>query len=257
MPGMARSASNPCEAREATVPFTLTVLLLAVLVSTLRGGRLRRIANAPIRWSGLLFLGLAVQVGVEFTARQALIADAETATTVALVGSQVLVLVWVLRNWHLPGMLLIGTGLALNATVIAANGGMPVDPAAIDALGLEGTRIPVGRHTLLTDETLLPWLGALLAIPPLRSIVSVGDLVLAVGLLPLTHALMSYRPAQERRRTALSRHRAEQRREARAALAVDTEEPQAGSPLFDDDDTAPAQQQTDDGQADNGQTDNG
>ncbi len=234
---MARSPSVPHpilrEAREATVPFTLTVLVLAVLVSYLRGGRLHRIANAPLHWSGLLFVGLAVQFGVEFAARQRLIVDGEVAVTVALVGSQALVLIWVLRNWHLPGMLLISAGLALNATVIAANGGMPVDPAAIDALGLEGTRIPVGKHTLMTDATVLPWLGDIWAIPVLRSIVSIGDVVLALGLLPLTHALMSYRPAHERRRTALSRHRAEQRRDARSRATPEDDEPAPDAVLFD------------------------
>ncbi len=243
---MARSASASasalCEAREATVPFTLTVLLLAVLVSYLRGGRLHRIANAPMRWSGLLFLGLAVQAGVEFAARQHLILNGETAVSVALVSSRVLVLIWVLRNRHLPGVLLIGTGLVLNATVIAANGGMPVDRAAIDALGLEGTRIPVGRHTPLTDDTLLPWLGGIWAIPLLRSIVSIGDVILALGLLPLTHGLMSYRPVLERRRTALARHRAEQQRAIRSRPDEDHEEQESEAALFDEPDGSAAEQ---------------
>jgi hypothetical protein len=105
------------------------------------------------------------------------------------------VLGWVVANWHLPGMRLVTIGLGLNALVIGANGAMPVDPDAILALGIDGATVPPGKHTLLDDQTRLPWLADIWPLPPLRSIISVGDVVLAAGLIPLTHALMSARPS--------------------------------------------------------------
>jgi len=189
------------------MPFTITVLVLAVLASHLRGGRLGRLAASPLRWSWLLLLGLGLQAGVDLAAAAGLLADTQLVGTISLLASQALVAIWLVRNRYLPGMLLIAAGLAMNVVVVAANGAMPVDPAAIDALGLEGTRVPIGRHTLLTDATRLPWLADIWALPWLRSIVSPGDVVLAMGLLPLTHALLTYRPTEQRRRSLLARQR--------------------------------------------------
>lgn len=181
------------------MPFTLTVVLIAVLVSYLRGGRLRRIADAQLRLPWLLFAGLALQIGVDVAAGRGVLADASTTGLGLLIGSQVLVVAWLVINRTLPGVALVALGLALNAVVIAANGAMPVDPAAMRALGLGELQVPPGKHTLLTDATRLPWLADIFPLPPLRSIISVGDIVLAAGLLPLTHALMSWRSERERR----------------------------------------------------------
>lgn len=189
------------------MPFTIAVLVLAVLVSSLRGGRLYRLADAPLRWSWLLLVGLGLQVGVDLAAATGPFGDTQLVGTIALLGSQVLVAAWLVRNRALPGMLLIAAGLAMNAVVVAANGAMPVDPAAIDALGLDGTRVPIGRHTLLSDATRLAWLADVWPLVWLRSIVSPGDVVLAIGLFPLMHALLTYRPTEQRRRSLLADQR--------------------------------------------------
>jgi hypothetical protein len=182
------------------VLFTLSVLVLAVGVAYLRGGRLHRIAEAPLRWSWLLALGVGLQVVVDVAAARGVFGDASTAGWLVLLASQLLVLAWVLANAQLPGTILIGIGLLMNAVVIAANGAMPVSPGALGAIGAEATVTPTGKHTLLTDETRLPWLADILPLPPLRSIISVGDIVLAAGLIPMAHALMSHRSVEERRR---------------------------------------------------------
>jgi hypothetical protein len=182
------------------LPFTLAVLLIAVAVSYVRGGRLQRLVHAPLRWSWLLLAGLLLQVAVDAAVGRGLLEDASLAGWSLLFLSQLLVLTWVLRNRHLPGMLLVGLGLLLNMVVVAANGAMPVDPDAIMALGGDPAALEPGKHTLLTEETRLPWLADVWALPPLRSIISVGDVVLAAGLIPLAHALMTFLPAEERRR---------------------------------------------------------
>jgi hypothetical protein len=180
------------------VPFVLASLLLAVGVSYVRGGRMHRVADAPLRWSGLLFAGVAVQVFVDVGAVRGFLPSAGGASYGLLLASQLLVLGWVVANWHLPGTKLVTIGLALNALVIGANGAMPVDPAAIQALGIEGATVSGGKHVLLDDATRLPWLADIWPLPPLRSIISVGDVVLAAGLIPLAHALMTWRADEER-----------------------------------------------------------
>jgi hypothetical protein len=175
------------------VPFVLASILIALVASYVRGGRLHRIAEAPLRWSWLLFVGVALQMVVDLGAGRGWLPDAGWSGYLLLLLSQLVVLGWVVANWHLPGMRLVTIGLGLNALVIGANGAMPVDPDAIRALGIEGAAVPPGKHTLLDDQTRLPWLADIWPLPPLRSIISIGDVVLAAGLIPLTHGLMSTR----------------------------------------------------------------
>lgn len=179
------------------MPFTLIVVVVAVAVSLLRGGRFARIADADLQRSWLLFAGLALQVGVDIATAREVLAPTEGYAAVAL--SQLLVLAWVASNWWRPGMVLVFVGLALNALVMGLNGGMPVDLDAVRALGFEDPTIIEGKHVVMTEETRLPWLADVLALPIVRTIISVGDLVLAAGLVPLTHHLMTYRPAHVRR----------------------------------------------------------
>lgn len=180
--------------------FTLTVVVLAVALSYARGGRLSRLAEAPLRLAWLLLAGLGLQAAVDVAAARGLLGDASTHGWLLLLASQVLVLGWVVANRHLPGTVLIALGLLLNAVVIGANGAMPVSPEALAALGADPGVTPTGKHTLLSEGTRLPWLADILALPPLRTIISVGDIVLAAGLIPLVHALMTHRPVEERRR---------------------------------------------------------
>lgn len=181
------------------MPFTLTVVLLAVSLSYLRGGRIQRIADARLHRPWLLFAGLGLQIAVDLATGRGVLGDASTSGLALLVASQALVVGWLVLNRQHPGVGLVALGLALNAVVIAANGAMPVDPQAMRALGLGELQVPLGKHTLLTDSTRLPWLADIFPLPPLRSIISIGDVVLAAGMLPLTHALMTWRPEHERR----------------------------------------------------------
>lgn len=179
------------------MPFTVLVLVVAVAFGYLRGGRLNRIAEAELGWSWLLFTGLAVQVAIDFAAARGQLPD--WLGLPGLVASQLLVLGWVAANRYRPGMPLVLLGLVMNAVVIAANGAMPVDPDAIAAIGLAGADPVPGKHEIMTEASRLPWLADIFPLPPLRTVISAGDVVLAAGLLPLLNHLMHYRPAAERR----------------------------------------------------------
>lgn len=176
--------------------FTLLVVVVAVALSYARGGRLRRIADADLGWGWLLFAGLSLQVSVDLLAARGVAGWASTAT---LLLSQTLVAGWIVANRYRPGMPLILLGLVSHAVVIAANGAMPVDPEAIAAIGLPGVDPVPGKHELMTEATRLAVLGDILPLPPLRTVISVGDVMLAAGLIPLVHHLMTYRPPAERR----------------------------------------------------------
>ncbi len=178
------------------MPFTILVLGVAVAVGYLRGGRLSRIAEV-VGWSWLLLVGLALQMAVEAAASRGQLPS--LLGTGLLLTSQLLVGVWALLNRYLPGMPLILLGLLLNTIVLAANGAMPVAPEAIAAVGLPGMEPVPGKHELMTDDTRFGYLADVVPLPPLRTIVSVGDIVLGAGIIPLLSHLMSYRTPVERR----------------------------------------------------------
>lgn len=180
--------------------FVLLVLAIAVIASLLRGGRFHRLAKAPLEHVWLLFLGVGLQVAADVLVIAEVLEPTGAVSYGLLLVSQLVVLAWVISNWQLPGLVLVALGLLLNAIVMAANGAMPVDPDAIAALGRDSSDLVRGKHVVMDDDTRLPWLADIWPVPPLRSIISVGDVLLAAGLIPITHHLMTYRPPKERRR---------------------------------------------------------
>ncbi|MGC8968486.1 MAG: DUF5317 family protein [Thermus sp.] len=92
------------------------------------------------------------------------------------------------QNRHLKSLYLVLLGLLLNTLVIFANGGhMPVSPAALHRAGI-GEFEPILRskgdavHALLDEHTRLPFLGDVIPLPPLRKVVSPGDLLILLGI---------------------------------------------------------------------------
>lgn len=176
------------------MPLTLVTVTVSVVVSSLRGGRVARIGEADLQGMWLLGTGFALQ----FMLATKVAAPAEGPASAMLLTSHALVLAWAASNWWRPGMRLVVLGLVCNAAVIAANGAMPVDPGAIRSLGVEVVEIGAAKHELMHARTHLAWLGDVLPIVPIRTVVSVGDVLLAAGLVPLVHHLMTGRAGAAR-----------------------------------------------------------
>ncbi len=106
-----------------------------------------------------------------------------------LLASMGLVALFLVLNLRLGGMGLAAIGLVLNVIVIAANGAMPVHaPSAVRA------GVPISfqeggvKHEVMDASTHLPWLGDAIAVPQLKAVLSLGDVLLALGV-----ALFAYR----------------------------------------------------------------
>lgn len=186
--------------------YLVVALAAGVVLGLLAGGRPRHLATKRFRWWLLLPAGLALQSVVT-------IEGAPWPFALLLVSYGYL-LVFALANLHHRGMGVVLVGIALNATVIAANGGMPVRPAAIRAASTSHevpATIDDVKHKLEDGGERLMVLADIIPVRPLRQVLSFGDLVLAVGVADVVVHLM--RPL---RRSARSRAR----RQARVGAAA-------------------------------------
>ncbi len=167
--------------------FVAITLLCAVAVGYAGGGRLARLGDVRLRGVWLVVAAALAQAAVSVlgaTGWGGLLRPG------LLAASYVAVLAFVWRNRALPGMTAVFVGFGLNALVITANGGMPVAPSALEAVGAPDAEITPGKHLLLEDDDAFPWLADVIPVPPLRQVISVGDVVLAGGVGVLVFRLM-------------------------------------------------------------------
>lgn len=143
---------------------------LGIAGALLLGGNWKRLAAIRLAWWPLLaaamalrLAGLAIPLGVPLYL-SAIVA-------VAIVAA---------RNTALPGAPLIALGSLLNAVVIAANDGMPVDPVAATAANAR----PLFNdqlHVSTSSDTRLRLLSDLIPLPIFRNVYSIGDIFIALG----------------------------------------------------------------------------
>ena len=157
------------------------VLVIAVIVSLLRGGRLSNLTEVRLRVWWLLFVGLAMQI-----AANVLPDDRSWSKDVAvalILTSYLPLLVVVFINRDQTGMWLAALGILMNFSVIAANAGMPVLPAAAELAGADPADLTfTAKHVPLDDSSRLVFLADIIPLRFLRQVISMGDVFLAIGL---------------------------------------------------------------------------
>lgn len=178
--------------RDGEVGRLLTAVVAAAcvaLVSLVGGGSLRALSDTYFRWTPLLFAGLAIQISFVYWSPPWL--DGSTALAIILV-SNVAVLAFIVANRQLPGLILAGVGLLLNLIVITANGAMPVLERSAQASGVSAVPEEAAmKHEPLDGDTVVPWLADVIPVRPFREVLSLGDVMLALGLCYLVHARMT------------------------------------------------------------------
>jgi hypothetical protein len=108
--------------------------------------------------------------------------------------SIVLLLVFVVANIRVGGMIVIGVGLVLNLVPAIIDGGRPVDPGALVSTGivdqgaLDEVVVQGPRHLQTSDDS-VAFLGDIVALPT-RQVVSVGDLLLLIGVALVLSSLL-------------------------------------------------------------------
>jgi Family of unknown function (DUF5317) len=160
--------------------FTIVTVISGLVLGVAAGGRLRFVADHPIRAGGLLITGLALQ-GLP------IVVDLGSFTIAALLASYFLLLCFTAANIRLVGMAIVTAGLAANIVVIALNGGMPVRAQAVTAAHIASASEVPGlayghkRHLERRSDRLIV-LADIIPVPQLHEVLSFGDLVLSVGI---------------------------------------------------------------------------
>jgi hypothetical protein len=157
--------------------------VVAIEALVLRG-RLARLSSLRFRRIYLVWLALVDQVLVIsiLPGHQHLVLDIANLLSYVAAG----MFLW--SNRRIPGLLLVGTGGALNIVAIASNGGTM--PASASALAASGWRVQPGHfaNSAVVAHAKLAALGDIFATPrwfPAHDVFSIGDvlIVVAVGVL--------------------------------------------------------------------------
>ena len=172
--------------------FTAVAVVVGLFIGSAMRGRLTNMSRRSLRGWSVLAAGIATQ------AAAGRVGGPEWTTSLVL-ASYVLLLVFAALNLHLVGMGVVMIGMMANAAVIGVNDGMPIRPSAVVAAGLatpeqaERMRADVKRRPERPADRLV-MLGDIIPVPPLREVVSFGDLAIGVGVADVIVHLM--RPAR-------------------------------------------------------------
>lgn len=168
------------------------LVLIAIVVGWIFGGRLTRLADAPIKWTWLIAVCIgiyAVAFGVTQVPSIATKAGWFYRSTFVL--ERILFLVFVYANRRILGSQLVFLGMILNLVAILANGGvMPASPSAVGvAFGQEHLKREMARPHVQSSIKYGYKLAPLCDILPtrrpflfVRGVYSVGDLFITAGM---------------------------------------------------------------------------
>lgn len=167
--------------------FLLIAIFVGLAAGFILGGRPGNLAGLHLRWPGLIFLALVMQLAI-FTSW---LPVPRSLLPFLYVLSNLIAVVWLGRNIRVAGIPCVAIGAVSNLAAILANGGrMPVDGVALSrARGAAAeAAIASGQspsNSVLADShTRLLWLTDhfLLAPPfPFANVFSIGDLLIGLG----------------------------------------------------------------------------
>ena len=186
----------------------IIAIALGVLVGLLKKGSMSNLLSIKIEKAWLILASFLIQFlaqvlsvnGFEFTVRYSL----------AIQGvAFALLLTGLCFNRKYAGMLVIGGGCILNVLVMMLNGGkMPVSRDVLVNAGLNQALELFatggdGRHILADQSTKLLILGDIMSPPGILSImmkiVSIGDIIVVIGLFLLVFEATAGRPLRRKR----------------------------------------------------------
>ena len=176
-------------------------VMAAVVIGYMLGGKLGNYLHKPLEFVLLPSLAFLIEASFGLLVKQTV--RAPKAWLPWAVGLEyALLTAFVLRNRKRRGVKTLGAATALNFAVIAANGfRMPVTPVIerYPALSVFAERIAAGElpeYVLVSWDAPLWFLGD--TIPMFGGLASMGDILLAAGMLLLVVGLMRQKPEENK-----------------------------------------------------------
>lgn len=179
------------------------VLIISFIVALLRGGRIGRLAKINFNKIGLIIIPFILQYLLVEAGKREVGWFEEWGIYVHFL-SYVILLIGIWYNRQIKEMSIFGVGILLNFLVIAANKGqMPVSLEALERVGMQDM-LPLLQskaytiHTALAPGTRLKFLADVIPLPPpypRPRVISVGDMVMGLGIFLLVHNYMVGKPA--------------------------------------------------------------
>jgi hypothetical protein len=153
----------------------LLVVAIALLVGWIRGGKLGNLTEVRVRVWWMLLFGFGLQLIAGF-----LPSEQHDLAVGLILASYLPLLLFVWLNRAMNGLWIAGIGILMNFTVIVLNSGMPVLPEAVQLAGGSESFSLGAKHVLLDSGSRLPFLADIIPLP--QSVLSLGDLFLAIGI---------------------------------------------------------------------------
>jgi hypothetical protein len=177
---------------------TVAALLIGLAVGLATGGRLRYATRRHIQWWWLIVAGFGLQVAADRWL-------SGVPGYLALIAGPLCLLVWAARNARLAGVGVVALGILANLAVLGVDRGMPVEPAALVRAGIAAPGVVIRsvgghRHHLARRSDHLRFLDDRVALGWAHEVVSIGDLILAVGVADVVVHLLWYEPRYQRAR---------------------------------------------------------
>jgi Family of unknown function (DUF5317) len=200
-----------------TIAIVGGVALVVVLVTR---GSFSRLYRLPIQSIWMVLVALTIQIFLAFVE---LPSDRFDDLGLALVlASYAFLLAFCFVNLRISMMWVIGLGIALNALVIGLNQGMPTADHEVTTRSGRTIEEPIERtvkHRPESDDDLLPFLGDRLRAPePVDEVISIGDVVIGLGIILVCYqGSRVRRPARSRRSERTARIAARLRQQESAS----------------------------------------
>jgi hypothetical protein len=182
--------------------YAVVAIVLGGAIGLLAGGRLQNLGEHRLAAWPLLPAGVIVQVMSNFAHGGVALA--------LLLASYLALLVFAAANVRLLGMALVVLGLACNVLVIGVNHGMPVRPRAVIRAGiahnqrdLADIHLQAKHHYERPSDRLLV-LADIIPVRPLREVLSVGDVVMSLGIMVVVSTLLKKEPTYPQPQTSQS-----------------------------------------------------
>jgi hypothetical protein len=167
--------------------YAVIAVLLGAGVGLATGGRLQHLGEHRLAVWPLLAGGIVIQAGSQLTTGNLGLG--------LLLLSYACLAAFAVVNVKMPWMVLVAVGLGLNIVTIGVNRGMPVRPAAVvdagitDQAGLRRLSVK-GKHHLERPDDRLLVISDVIPVRPLREVLSVGDLIMSLGMAGVVAVLL-------------------------------------------------------------------